>query len=133
MEGLTVPATAAPREIRFICTDGGQHPSREVGVVRRLSDDDPTIYLPTDRMSFVQARESRSRSRTVEPRGMHTTEGRGVELSDVMWHLKCPTCRLHIEWKDDRAVEIIDKLLATFGCGPACPVVDLSALPATLR
>lgn len=116
-------------EVRFLCTDKGTHPSRELGVIGRYADDDEMVILPTDRMGLVSHRKGHMG--TVTNRASRTTEGRGATLGDVLWLLSCPSCDLNVEWRDDRAVAIVDDILAGIP-GPRV-TVDLSALPARFK
>lgn len=119
---------SGPGEVRFVCTDRQTHASREIGIVTRFSDEDEMVILPTDRAALMSSRQGAGG--TVVTRHARTTEGRGEELSDVMWDMRCPTCRRHVQWKDDRMVAVVDALLQASDSPRV--VVDLSALPANL-
>lgn len=121
--------SASIRQVRLICTDKGTHPTRELGVIHRNADNDEMTLLPTDRAQPVVERAGRAG--TVVNRAMTTSEGRGIELSDLLWSVRCPTCSLHVEWKDDRAVSVVDEILS--GIAGARVTVDLSALPARFK
>jgi len=107
-----------PQYVRFVCTREGTHKRRVVGTVIRFPDDD-TIVLHTDRTAHFGL-------------GISTDEGRGDELSDVMWHLRCNVCRMHLERKDLAFTVLIDSLLSPFP-NRGTVEVDLSRLPAMLR
>src|SRR5690349_8956230 len=102
MEGVAVTSGT----LRFICTDRGTHPTREIGVLTRFDDDDEMVILSTDRLMYQEGRLGAAGD--VVTRATVTTEGRGEALADVLWVFHCPTCRLHIQWRDDRAVRIVD-------------------------
>lgn len=117
-------------EVRFICTDKRTHPSREIGIAHRYADDDEMVILPTDRAGLVSERRNRA-GRVTKSRTSRTTEGRARSLGDQLWILDCASCPLHIEWRNDRAVAILDEILSAI---PGSRVtVDLSALPARFK
>lgn len=120
-------STFVEHDIRLICTDKGTHPSREIGVLTRHSDDDDDVVAPTDKLSWRSNawRNGRASAR-VKDRLSH--EGKGVIFDDVTWRLRCPTCRREIQWRLGRAIEIVDTLVDS-----GVSLLDVSRLPATLQ
>ncbi len=113
--------------VRFICTDKGTHPSREIGVLVRYSDDDETVIAPTDKLAARSNtwRNGRASARVKAPL---SHEGKGIIFDDVTWRFRCPTCRREIQWRLGRAIEAVDALIAS-----GASLLDISRLPARMQ
>lgn len=120
-----IPAELTPRQVRFRCTDRGAHPSREIAVLTRFYTD---VYTPSDALQAQQTRTARGRTQPVRAKAPLTSTGRGVTFSDQLFTFRCPTCHLTVQWKVDRAIRIVDDLIAARRA-----VIDLSALPANFK
>lgn len=132
MKAADPGAPVVARKVRFVCTDGATHATREIGLLTRYYDDE--VALPGDALQPASARVRRGkrdesgRTPTVKSKARLTHEGRGILLSDAHIELTCPTCKACIQWRIMRAIKIVDTLVASGRF-----VVDVSALPANLR
>lgn len=127
-------APVIARKVRFICTDGATHATREIGVLTRYYDDE--VATPGDALQAMRSRLGKGkRDRIVNPAATSVVakhrvshQGRGILLGDAQIKLTCPTCKSCIQWRIVRAIKIVDTLVESGRF-----VVDVSALPANLR
>lgn len=107
--------------VRFVCTDKGRHPSRELAEIFRRQEDPELLaalianhgetaarqVYEADMIGASHARRDRRGSRPAFKVYESTGETRSLEMR---WRLRCPTCRLDLQLSGPRMREIIGRL-----------------------
>jgi len=102
--------------LTVLCTDKGQHPSILLGVLT------------------AQPNGGMVRANLVAPLGVAIAERRKDECvwldhldpdrAEYRVHMRCPRCRRHVQWSDDRVLEVLPQLHAA-----GLQHIDVSIIP----
>lgn len=99
--------------IAVACTDRGQHPWTQLG---DLNTTDGLVRANTATVGAQHATQRRPECVWLDH--LDTTR------PECRVHVRCPRCRRHVQWRDERAREIISTLDAA-----GRNVLDISRLP----
>lgn len=114
-----------PSNIRIVCTDRGEHPSRELAVVMatpNVRDQSRWTYSPTE---FRQGPRGRVACQVVDDHVGGLDAPKGVYRR--RWKFSCPSCRRNPQFRDEQMTRLIEGLRSA-----GTTFVDLSYLPANL-
>lgn len=109
-------------DFRFVCTDRGQHPSRELQVVTYRVEGDSAVALARG-YRYAKRRRSVVQQGSGGWQMQFSPQGDPTLQMIPLWRFRCPTCRRDKQIKQDELLVILPELHKN---GVAS--VDISAL-----